>query len=496
MKPSLIDGIPVYEALVSDEDCGMVRISLVDSPAVLTTWQKFAEDKRAQMYAVQNEEQRLVRGVVMRADFPIYRRDAADREYYVIYHPDTIRQMAEKYLAESRQNNIDRNHDGNEIEGVQMVQYFIKDTAAGINPDGFEEIADGSLFAEFHVTDDEVWAAIKAGIFMGFSLEGLFDFQPETSQEDVDAIVDELDRLGETFANATDNQSKQNIMSKIERTLARLRELLEADKPQTIEVEAAQEIKCGSVTTDKGPLSWDGEEDLEAGVPVYVIAEDGNRAPAPEGEYVTGDNKTIVVVDGKVAEIRDPEAEVAPEEDEEANKKTEEEQKVEAPEQFSNQRVKASESYDEKYRKIADAVRDFIASNDFYIVDAGDDFAVADVWSVDGEKYYRFGVSWNEDGTANVADPVEVRRAFVPMDYDDAAAFAGNAEAEELRQQYADAVAANTTLEAELEAARQEVAALKATPAAKPAHEEVRAAAEAAKTGNKGLDRLASLLAR
>ena len=424
MKPSLIDGIPVYEALVSDEDCGMVRISLVDSPAVLTNWLTFAADKRAQMYAVQNEEQRLVRGVVMRADFPIYRRDAADREYYVIYHADTIRQMAEKYLAESRQNNVDRNHDGNEIPGVQMVQYFIKDTAAGINPDGFEEIADGSLFAEFHVTDDEVWAAIKAGIFMGFSLEGLFDFQPETSQEDVDAIVDELDRLGETFANETDNQSKQNIMSKIERTLARLRELLEADKPKT--TEEPTEIKCGSVTTDKGPLSWDGEDDLEAGYNVYVIDEDGTRTPAPEGEYVTGDNKTIVVVDGKVAEIRDPEAEVAPQNEEEQTEEVTEE-------------VAAEEQAPE-----AEAEPDYKAMY--------------------------------EEAQARIAEL--------------------EAQVAELMQANEDTLAAQATIEEELNASRQEVAALKATPAAKPAHEEVKAAAEAVKTGNKGIDRLASLMGR
>ena len=424
MKPSLIDGIPVYEALVSDEDCGMVRISLVDSPAVLTNWQAFAADKRAQMYAVQNEEQRLVRGVVMRADFPIYRRDAADREYYVIYHADTIRQMAEKYLAESRQNNVDRNHDGNEIPGVQMVQYFIKDTAAGIAPEGFDEIADGSLFAEFHVTDDEVWAAIKAGIFMGFSLEGLFDFQPETSQEDVDAIVDELDRLGETFANETDNQSKQAIMSKIERTLARLRELLEADKPKT--TEEPKEIKCGSVTTDKGPLSWDGEDDLEAGYNVYIIAEDGTRTPAPDGEYVTGDNKTIVVVDGKVAEIRDPEAEVAPQNEEEQTEEV------------------AEEVAAEKQAPEAEAEPDYKAMY--------------------------------EEAQARIAEL--------------------EAQVAELMQANEDTLAAQATIEEELNASRQEVAALKATPAAKPAHEEVKAAAEAVKTGNKGIDRLASLMGR
>ena len=95
-KTSLIDGIPVFEALVTDEDCGMVRISLVDLPAVMSNWQAFA-GQQPQRFSIADEDQRLIRGVIMRADFPIYRRDAGG-EYYLIYKADTIRQMAEKWI--------------------------------------------------------------------------------------------------------------------------------------------------------------------------------------------------------------------------------------------------------------------------------------------------------------------------------------------------------------------------------------------------------------
>ena len=72
-------------------------------------------------------------------------------------------------------------------------------------------------------------------------------------------------------------------------------------------------IKMGEVKTDKAVLVWDGDEDLKAGDEVYVMDEEGNANPAEDGDYVTEDNKTIVVVEGKVAEIKDPEAEVAEE---------------------------------------------------------------------------------------------------------------------------------------------------------------------------------------
>lgn len=302
-KTSTIDGIPVFEALLSDEECGMIRISLVDAPAVLSGWQTF---KKVQMYAVQDEEQRLVRGVVMRADFPIYRVDNNGGEYYIIYRADTIREMAEKYLAESRQNNVDTMHDGNEVDGVEMVQFFIKDTSKGINPEGFDDIADGSLFAEFHVTNDDVWAAIKDGTYQGFSLEGIFGFATEPNQQDIDEIVDWL--AGEF--SAANKDTKNTIMAKIERILELLRTRLEAEQKA--------EQKFGRVTTDKGIIEWPGEEDLKEGDSVEVVTADDSREAAADGDYKTEDGKTIVVVDGKVAEIRDPEAEVAPEGEEAA----------------------------------------------------------------------------------------------------------------------------------------------------------------------------------
>lgn len=75
-------------------------------------------------------------------------------------------------------------------------------------------------------------------------------------------------------------------------------------------------IKMGEVETDKGRLVWDGEEDLKEGDEVFQIVDDEPQ-PAADGEYVTEDGKTIVVVDGKVAEIKDNEGEVASETTEE-----------------------------------------------------------------------------------------------------------------------------------------------------------------------------------
>ena len=315
-----INGIPVYDALITDDECGMNRISLVDAPAVDTDFLAFAKDKQPQMYSVTDEEKHIVRGVIMRADYPIYRRDKRG-EYYVIYKADTIRKMAEKYLLESKQNEVNLDHqEDTDVDGVQMVQWFIKDSANGINPAGFEDIAEGSLFAEFHVVNEEVWASIKEGTYKGFSLEGVFDLQPEKDVDEVEEIVEALDGI---FSKLY----KKDKMSK----LARFKEALSKIM-----------MECGNVTTDKGILYWESEDDLKAGDEVFVEDAEGNRTAAADGDYTTEDSKVVVVVDGKVAEIKDAEAEVAPEE------KPAEEAEVEAAEEAPAEEQPAEEPAEEE----------------------------------------------------------------------------------------------------------------------------------------------------
>lgn len=278
-----IDDIPVFNATL-DEDCGIIRVSLVDDPAVSKNFLVFNASARPMLYAVQDEDKHLVRGVIMRADYPIYRRDKSLGEYYIVYKPDVIRQMAEKYLTEDRANNVNIMHkEGSDVEGVNMVQWFIK--GAGVAIEGFDDIADGSLFAEYHVTNEDVWAEIKAGTYKGFSLEGYFNLEPEQNEN---YVQDVIDKWGEYFSKIKNMANFKKFATALVKMLA----------------------KFASITTDKGVLVWDTEDDLKAGDSVYVQSEDGTRVKAEDGDYKTDDGKVIKVADGKVAEIMDDDAEV------------------------------------------------------------------------------------------------------------------------------------------------------------------------------------------
>lgn len=111
-------------------------------------------------------------------------------------------------------------------------------------------------------------------------------------------------------------------------------------------------LQLGSVKTDKAELFWDGDEDLKVGDEVYVRGGDpednAEYQPAPDGDYTVEDGKVIKVVEGRVAEIVDPEAEVADEavEEEVAQENVEQEANEDvapADEQVEDQPEEATE---------------------------------------------------------------------------------------------------------------------------------------------------------
>lgn len=269
-----MEKLPIYEAKISDEWDGIEAIALVDLPAVESNFMAFKKDKPKMMYSVQNEEQHVIFGVLMRAEFPIYRIGASGYEYYIIYHKDTVRQMAQKMLKDGVQNSFNVMHDPDmPIEGIECFQIFLKDTQKGISPANFDDIEDGSLFGAFKVTNEAVWQAIKDGTFKGFSIEGYFTVE---EQEQVE--------------NKQVKKQKNTTMSKLKNAL---RKLL---------------AEFGEIETDKGTLVYDGE--LEVGIEVTI-----EGVAAPDGEYEAED-KVIVVAEGKVAEIREKEAPAEPEAEE------------------------------------------------------------------------------------------------------------------------------------------------------------------------------------
>ena len=256
--------IPTYSALISDDNEGILVISLVDAPATETNWMCFKEQENIK-FSIVNEDEHILAGVVMVADKPIYRIAPDGTEFYIVFSKDVIKRMAEKMLDDNTFNNIDIQHDGNIIphDKVKLVELFIADEAKGIKPN-YLDVPDGSLLANYKIYDEQLWQMAKSGELNGFSLEGV-------------------------FTTVRYEQNKNNKHTKMSKIKEMLKSIL---------------VQLGEVNTDKGILTYDG--DLAVGV--EVKNEDGSK-PA-DGEYKLEDDKVIVVKDGFVDEIKEVEVDV------------------------------------------------------------------------------------------------------------------------------------------------------------------------------------------
>jgi hypothetical protein len=163
----------------------------------LTQIDKFAANKVS--FAIQNEDDHIITGVIMVPDQLIYRTNERFGEHYVKFSAQTIKDIAIKFSKKGYQKNVNLMHDANmQVEGVTMFESFISDSQRGIKPiEAFKDLPDGTWFGSFYVENPKVWELIKQGQVKGFSVEGLFDYEAPMN-EDMKKLM-ELKEILNTF---------------------------------------------------------------------------------------------------------------------------------------------------------------------------------------------------------------------------------------------------------------------------------------------------------
>ena len=194
----------IYYIDINDVASGMGAISLVESPAVGYEFLKFNEEKKVSLHF--NAEQRIITGVVCLADTPIYRYTEGIGPWYCVFTKDVIKKMIVKYSKDTSWNRINLQHEGEFIDGVYMIESYIKDSNRGIVPAEFADIPDGSWLVSFYVENEQLWDEIKnSGMLNGFSLEGFFNLveaPQETKMSDekkelnIDNVITEDELMG------------------------------------------------------------------------------------------------------------------------------------------------------------------------------------------------------------------------------------------------------------------------------------------------------------
>lgn len=171
----------IYKAIIDPsltEETEVNFIGLVDRPAIERNFLAFAN--QAPIKLTFNDEKRIISGPAMIADLPIYRNDEKYGEYYVVFDKQAIRCIVEKFSAKGYLQNFNLFHDAQQqVSDVTIFNSFITDKELGINPPaGYEDVNDGSWFISVKVNNEDVWNKVKNGEVKGFSVEGLFTYEP------------------------------------------------------------------------------------------------------------------------------------------------------------------------------------------------------------------------------------------------------------------------------------------------------------------------------
>jgi hypothetical protein len=153
---------------------------------------------------------------------------------------------------------------------------------------GFNEPV-GTWFAAMKVNNDEIWNDyVKTGKVKGFSIDGVFD----------------LEKIN---LNSEYSMNLESIVNAIKDGFASVK--LSNETEQMEIVMSTMMLKDGVTVLEA--------ESFEAGVPVMIVAENGDKVPAPIGEHELEDGRILVITEeGIIAEIKDAmvEEEVAVEE--------------------------------------------------------------------------------------------------------------------------------------------------------------------------------------
>lgn len=229
--------LPLFKIILGEND-EMIVNSIVDEPAhhhYFVTMNK----KEILKFKI-DDEKREITGVVIAANQPIYYYSDDMPECFLLFSPEVIQQIANKFFANNKNNLIDINHDFNinENAAILLESYFTDKN----KPSSFD-VQEGSWIATYKINDDNLWKRIKSGELKGFSIAGNFT----------------LDKL-------TLNKKNMDFKAKIKALLGE-----------------AEQAMVDITTVDGKKMQV--EKELAKGNKLYAIAEDGTVILAPKGDY-------------------------------------------------------------------------------------------------------------------------------------------------------------------------------------------------------------------
>jgi len=192
--------LPVYEIALKDDEHGVDKISLVESPAIEENWLAFNEDAANFQFANQ-EEQKLI-GALLVPNKKIYRNDAELGEFYVVFTAETIEEIALRYNKNGYATKWNTEHTTDVSDVVLTENWIVKDSQFDKSKAYGLEYPVGSWVGLAKVEDEKLWNEIKENL-KGFSVELLSSLSYSNLAEQIEEEEEEpsdkqmLEWLGE-----------------------------------------------------------------------------------------------------------------------------------------------------------------------------------------------------------------------------------------------------------------------------------------------------------
>jgi hypothetical protein len=184
----------------TDNESGVFAISLVRDPAISELWVALSKQQHVIKLAQVGDKRELI-GLVLVPDREILRIDENGEEYYITFPTDVVAKAAELYLKRQYNNSATIEHQES-VEGISVTESWIvenpeidKTKLYGI------DAPQGSWAIKMKIYNEDIWENyVKTSDIRGFSLEGLFGYEPismssvnQMSEED--KIVNEIKSL-------------------------------------------------------------------------------------------------------------------------------------------------------------------------------------------------------------------------------------------------------------------------------------------------------------
>ena len=232
-------------AFDSKKNKGVFGISLVLDPAMeglfvaLSKDQMVKADTPIELKEI-DKEQRILMGLVLEPNKPIYRNQDGD-EFNIVFDEDVITELSHNFFKAGHQKNSKLEHE-NPIEGVTFVEsWIIEDSKIDKSANFGFSYPKGSWMATMKVDSDEIWNDyIKTGKVQGFSVDAMIDLKEINIKKDETMSNKILDAIKELKLHLTSKEPLEVVNT-------------ELDKDQVLEVAeavVAEEVKAKEVIED------------------------------------------------------------------------------------------------------------------------------------------------------------------------------------------------------------------------------------------------------